>query len=205
MLRFKKVHMMVTLVALMAALSALMALPVSAGGTTCPSNVAVGATVNDNLSIGATDCTNRGTVNGNMEASGAGFVRVRGGVLNGNAIQEGTGSIIVDTVGDRDATVEGNLEQKGGSVGPEPSLDVRAFMENTTHITGNAINEGPGFTEIKATSGGTIWIDGNVEAKGGGGGSITQTSGSTVIVDGNTCGVVVGAGVVVNGEVKTSC
>ena len=232
----KRVHLMLVLVALMAALSTLTVGPVRADDTTVSCDPAgftpipstdgnvtltgtlavsqcqlIGTdTINGNLIVtGTASARIRGTINGNIEgdATSAGFIDVRGGSVNSNVIQEGTGSLRV-----LNGSVNGNVEQKGTG-----GVDILAFLGGDTRVNGNVINEGSAGTAVFTTQGaGTIVIDGSVEAKGGGGGFITLFSGvgpplfpevvpPEVTVNGSTCGVTVSAGVVVNGDVKPVC
>ena len=231
MRRFRIVPMTLALVALVAALSVLMAGPVNADDIACaggdiPStdgNVTVtgfctlpaGSTVNGNIFVtGAALVLVQGVVNGNIEANatfllGSSPVRVDdGGSVHGNVISEGIGGITVNN-----GSVAGNLEQKG--TGP---IVVQAIGGGTAAVNGNLIHEGTGLILIRvfggADGGGTVTIDGNVEAKSGGANTAAHLDGplppgSSITIDGSVCGgPPVGYGgpiVTVNGSINASC
>jgi len=235
MRRFRKVHMMVTLVALMAALSALMTGPVSAD-VTCGAAQAAPGTTDDNITVAAGVCTIgaghivngnviitdgaslivRGTINGNTEASGSGFTFFdAGSTINGNAIHEGSGTIFAGcSVGIGTITIAGNIEQKGtGAAGVNFSEGGDCLAPIV--VTGNIINESPSGS-IKLFSGSVWTIDGNVEQKGGGPNTALSFDLGSITVDGSVCGgppggygpgggVSTASGVTVNGDVKMSC
>ena len=222
--------MMVTLVVLMAALSALTVGPVSAdvacgaaqaipgatnGNVTAKADLPLveciigpGHTVNGNvIATGIGEIHVFGTVNGDIEGNSTGASSVEGGgTLNGNFIMEGGGGLFVIR-----ASVNGNLEQKGSG-----ALQVRA-LNAASAVSGNVINEGTGLTLLLAQnccgSGvlGTITVGGNVEAKGGGTNDaiIAGAAASSITVDGSVCGGpptgYAGAGVTVNGSIDASC
>ena len=233
MRRFRKVHMMVVLVALVAAQSALLVGPVSAddvvtcgdGGTYAGGDndgdlihtgvglcsIPTGATINGDVIVGGAGLLRvEGTVNGNIKGNTTRSLRVRDASINGDIVQEGTGGIIVES-----GSVSGNLEMKGNGF-----LTIQAFtcckQFGSATINGNVINEGTRPTRLQTGSFGpggsldTITVEGSIEAEGGGTNKVVVGLGGDIItIDGNVCGGPPdgydAAGVTVDGDINASC
>jgi len=191
MQRFRKVHLMVILVALMVAVSGLMGGTVRANVVDCSLapffGTIAGVVDGDVLVPFGTRCTIRGTVNGNIDATAGGAfvaepeisfdqqVRVRGGTVNGN-IEGGPGSDVV--VG---STVNGNIEVTGTVAAPSriQLFGGAGASPSTSVVNGDVIHNGTGVVAeffspnlgvlLAGTGGFGVRVEGNIKAHNGAG------------------------------------
>ena len=172
----------------------------------------------------------QGTINGNVEADtehefpdgpipdpftpGNAILMSGSGAIDGNVVQEGSGTLQLS------GTVDGNVEINGTGM-----LKIGAISGNA-NLTGNVSHKGRGCVLVFTSNGLSVSINGNVASIGGGvvwleplAANVLQPEctvevfptdpGGPITIDGNTCGVVIDpenlGGVTVTGNVSANC